>query len=169
MTALLQGIDHIYLSVTDFARSEAFYDVVMAALGLHKGDKAIAGEAHAHYVAPTFQLTIRPARSAEPFDAYRAGLHHLCFQAADRSAVDDCHRRLGGLGIAATEPAVYAEYNPEYYATFFEDPDGIRLEVVARTAYRDALASRWEDLDEFLNPLQKLLAREAEDRDGKDR
>ncbi len=161
MTSLLQGIDHIYLSVTDFARSEAFYDSVMAALGLHKGDKAIAGETHAHYVAPTFQLTIRPARSDTGFDAYRAGLHHLCFQAADRDAVDECHRRLSALEVSATAPAVYPEYNPEYYATFFEDPDGIRLEVVARTSYRDALVARWDEFDEFLNPLAKLLAREA--------
>lgn len=161
MTALLKGIDHIYLSVTDFARSEAFYDAVMETLGLHKGDKAIAGETHAHYLAPSFQLTIRPARSDAPFDPYRAGLHHLCFQAADRAAVEECHRRLTALGVAVTAPAVYPEYNPEYYAVFFEDPDGIRLEVVARTAYRDALAARWDEFDTFLNPLQKLLAREA--------
>jgi glyoxylase I family protein len=161
VTALLKGIDHIYLSVTDFSRSEAFYDAVMETFGLHKGDKAIAGESHAHYVAPAFQLTIRPARSSEPFDPYRAGLHHLCFQAADRAAVEECHRRLGALGVTVTAPAVYPEYNPEYYAIFFEDPDGIRLEVVARTTYRDALVNRWAEFDTFLNPLQKLLAREA--------
>ena len=161
MTALLKGIDHIYLSVTDFARAEAFYDAVMEALGLHKGDKAIAGERHAHYVAPTFQLTIRPARTDAPFDAYRAGLHHLCFQAADRAAVEACHQRLTALGVTVTAPAVYPEYNPEYYAVFFEDPDGIRLEVVARTSYRDALVARWEEFDTFLNPLQKLQAKEA--------
>ncbi len=41
-TPLLSGIDHIYLSVTDMEVSEAFYDRVMQALGLRKGDKAIA-------------------------------------------------------------------------------------------------------------------------------
>lgn len=153
---LLKGIDHIYLSVRDFAASEAFYDRVFSALGMKKGDKAIAGEPHAHYLAPTFQLSIRPARSSADFDAYRAGLHHLCFQAADRAAVDECHRILTGLGVQATEPAAYPEYNPEYYATFFEDPDGIRLEVVGRTSYRNRLANRWEDLEAFLNPLQVL-------------
>ena len=45
---LLIGIDHIYLSVTDFEKSERFYDSVMEALGLKKGDKSIAGEPHAH-------------------------------------------------------------------------------------------------------------------------
>jgi len=156
MSALLSGIDHIYLSVTDHDRSEKFYDRVMEALGLHKGDKAIAGARHAHYVAPTFQLTIRPARNATPHDAYAAGLHHLCFQARSRDDVDTCYRTLIGLGIEATEPRLYPEYNPEYYATFFEDPDGMRLEIVARTSYRDTLADRWDELETFLNPLQNL-------------
>ncbi len=159
MQPLLRGIDHIYLSVRDFDRAEAFYDGVMETLGLRKGDKTIAGESHAHYLAPTFQLSIRPARSGEPFDAYRSGLHHLCFQADSPEVVDECCRRLKALGVVCTEPAYYAEYHPEYYATFFEDPDGIRLEVVARTSNRDLLADRWGELTDFLNPLAGLTAR----------
>lgn len=159
MPSLLNAIDHIYLSVIDYDRSEAFYDRVMEALGLHKGDKAIAGEPHAHYVAPAFQLTIRPARSETPHDPYVAGLHHLCFQARSKTDVDACYRILKDLGIDATEPKLYTEYNPEYYATFFEDPDGLRLEINSRTSYRDALVDRWEEFDTFLNPLQSLPPR----------
>lgn len=155
---LLRGIDHIYLAVRDIDRSEAFYDRVMAALGLHKGDKAIGGERHAHYLAPDFQLSIRPAHGTSAHDPYAPGLHHLCFQADDRAAVDACHALLSELGVEATPPALYPEYNPEYYASFFIDPDGIRLEVVARTSYRTRLADRWEELTDFINPLQKLDA-----------
>lgn len=155
----LGGIDHIYLSVSDMDRSEAFYDAVMHALGLHKGDKAVAGERHAHYVAPTFQLSLRPARSRDGHDPYSAGLHHLCFQAPTRDDVNACHASLTALGVAATAPAEYPEYHPEYYATFFDDPDGIRLEIVARTSHRQTLAERWDELDDFLNPLQRLPAR----------
>lgn len=155
----LRGIDHLYLSVSDLGRSEPFYDRVMEALGLHKGDKAIAGERHAHYLAPSFQLSLRPARSAGPHDPYAPGLHHLCFQAPSRDDVDASYQALLALGIAATAPAVYPEYNPEYYATFFEDPDGIRLEIVARTSYRQQLEDRWADLETFLNPLQHLPPR----------
>jgi catechol 2,3-dioxygenase-like lactoylglutathione lyase family enzyme len=159
---LLRGIDHIYLSVTDFERSEAFYDRVMETLGLKKGDKVIAGEPHAHYLAPNFQVSIRPARSSEAFDAYRSGLHHLCFQAENPETVDDCHRRISALAVECTEPRIYPEYHPEYYAIFFEDPDGIRLEVVARTSNRDLLADRWSEMTEFLNPAAALLARDDE-------
>lgn len=158
---LLGGIDHFYLSVTDFGRSEGFYDALMQSLGLHKGNKAIGGDPHAHYIAPTFQLSLRPARSSGPHDPYAPGLHHLCFQAFDRTAVDECYRKLLKLGIEASAPRLYPEYNPEYYATFFEDPDGIRLEIVARTTYRQAVADRWDEFDVFLNPLAVLEARKT--------
>ena len=37
------GLDHIYVTVSDFTRSEAFYDRVMHVLGFRKGDEAIEG------------------------------------------------------------------------------------------------------------------------------
>jgi hypothetical protein len=58
------------------------------------------------------------------------------------------------LDVVASAPRLYPEYNPEYYATFFVDPDGIRLEIVAQTSYRREIEARWDDLDVFLNPLQ---------------
>jgi glyoxylase I family protein len=152
---MLERIDHVYLSVSNFARSEAFYDAVMQKLGQHKGDKSIAGEPHAHYIGPQFQLTIRPAKSAAPHDPYAPGLHHLCFQVTTRSDVDACHAALVDLGVTASPPRLYPEYNPEYYATFFEDPDGVRLEIVARTTYRRTIEERWSELEGFLNPLSR--------------
>src|SRR5213593_1892377 len=113
------GLDHIYVSVSDFARSEAFYDRVMGALGFRKGDKRIGGDRHAHYFNRSLQYTIRPARNApRNHDPYAAGLHHICFQARDRAAVDEAYRREGAgrpqallreLGVEATKPAEYPE------------------------------------------------------------
>ncbi len=148
----ITGIDHIYLAVSDFTRSERFYDPVMEALGFKKSDEWIAGEPHAHYLRPTLQISLRPARGARSHDSYAPGLHHLCLQAATHADVDTAYRALAQLGIPATPPKLYPEYNPEYYATFFEDPDGIRLEVVGRTANRQALADRWAEFTTFLNP-----------------
>jgi catechol 2,3-dioxygenase-like lactoylglutathione lyase family enzyme len=155
------GLDHVYLAVRDMSRAELFYDRVMEVLGFRKGDRPIAGERHAHYFNPFLQISIRPARSNEPHDPYRAGLHHLCLQAADVEGVDTAHRRLVALGVAATPPRTYPEYNPDYYATFFEDLDGIRFEVVARTPHRENIARRWKEFRTFLNPVQDLLARDA--------
>ena len=158
------GLDHVYLAVGDMARAEPFYDAVMQVLGFRKGDRAIAGERHAHYFNPFLQISIRPARSSDAHDPYRAGLHHLCLQAADIEGVDLAHRRLVALGVAATPPRKYPEYNQDYYATFFEDLDGIRFEVVARTPHRDNIARRWKEFRAFLNPVQDLLARDAREK-----
>jgi catechol 2,3-dioxygenase-like lactoylglutathione lyase family enzyme len=78
------GIDHLYLAVRDFDRSVAFYDRVMRFLGFKKGTFPIAGERHAHYYNRETQISIRPARSDQPHDSYRAGLHHVCLRVADR-------------------------------------------------------------------------------------
>jgi catechol 2,3-dioxygenase-like lactoylglutathione lyase family enzyme len=153
------GLDHLYIAVSDFGRSEAFYDRVMALLGFRKGDKRIADEPHAHYFNRVMQYTIRPAKRGGPHDPYAPGLHHVCFQVRDRPAVDEAFRSLRGAGVEATEPRVYPQYHDDYYATFFEDPDGIRLEVVARSRYRRELAERWDELRVFLNPVAELHAR----------
>jgi glyoxylase I family protein len=153
---LIGAVDHVYLAVSDMARSEAFYDRVFGALGLHKGNKAIAGERHAHYFGPNTQLSLRPARSIAARDSYAPGLHHLCLQAPSHPAVDQVFAILNEAGVPATRPKLYPQYSPDYYATFFEDPDGIRLEVVARTAYRDTVVRRWPEFQTFLNPLAHL-------------
>jgi glyoxylase I family protein len=157
------GLDHLYVTVSDLARSEPFYDSLMAFLGFRKGDKQIAGEPHAHYFNRVLQYTIRPARGGRVgHDPYAPGLHHVCFQVKDRAAVDEVHATLTSWGIEASAPRVWAEYNDDYYATFFSDPDGLRLEVVARSRYRQETADRWDEMQVFLNPLADLRARDAQ-------
>lgn len=157
------GIDHIYISVRDLRRSEQFYDPVMQALGFRKNTRAIHGEAHAHYFNRVMQYTLRPARDLSDADPYRVGaLHHLCFQVCDASAVDEAHRRLRALGIDASAPALHPEYRPDYYATFFNDPDGVRLEVLAETSGRRLIRERWHELEGFVDPVAKLLEREQQ-------
>lgn len=155
------GLDHVYLTVSDFPRSEAFYDGVMEQLGFRKGTKAIGGDPHAHYFNPVLQVSIRPARSESEHDPYAPGLHHLCLQLSNTAEVDTAAERLRDLGIPATEPRLYPEYDPDYYATFFEDPDGLRLELVARRPARDEIAERWNDLHVFVNPIGELRRRES--------
>jgi glyoxylase I family protein len=153
------GLDHIYLSVSDLARSECFYDPVMRLLGFRKGDKPIAGEPHAHYFNRALQVSLRPARSSTPHDPYAPGLHHLCLQLPGRADVDAAADALRALSIDVSPPRLYPEYHPDYYATFFDDPDGLRFELVCRTPYRDGLVEHWHELTTFLNPWAELQAR----------
>jgi len=150
------GVDHVYVAVSDLARSERFYDGVMRVLGFRKGTNPIAGERHLHYFNPATQYTIRPAKpGAGPHDPYHPGLHHLCFRVPERVDVDTAAQALCKIGVEATHPKLYPEYAPDYYATFFEDPDGIRLEIVADRKMRKLVREHWDELTEFENPLTK--------------
>ncbi len=156
MTVDVTAIDHIYIAVSDFARAEAFYDRVMKLLGFRKGTKSIAGDPHRHYFNRVTQYSIRPARDPSLLhDPYRPGLHHLCFRVASRADVDHVARELTLLGIDASAPETYPEYADDYYATFFSDPDGIRLEVVAHRRMRTVVVERWDELVEFEDPIGK--------------
>ena len=151
------GLDHIYLTVSDLERSERFYDSVLELLDFRKGDKPIAGEPHRHYFNRVMQISIRPGREGHrSHDPYGPGLHHLCLQVETVEDVDRAAAGLAERGIATTAPAFYPEYAPDYYATFFKDPDGLRFEIVARRAQRRLVVERWAELTTFLNPVSML-------------
>ena len=83
----------------------------------------------------------------------------LRLQLPSANDVDAAAAALVRLGVPATEPKLHPEYNPDYYATSFTDPDGIRLELVCRTPYRDDIVKHWSDFTVFLNPLAELRSR----------
>ena len=151
------AVDHIYVAVADLDRSIAFYDPVMRLLGFRKGTKPIGGERHVHYFNRVTQYTLRPAHGTRTsHDPYRAGaVHHICFRVGTRQDVDAAARDLRDLGVEASEPRLYPEYAPDYYATFFADPDGIHLEVVAHRLLRSLVCDHWDELTEFEDPLMK--------------
>lgn len=140
------GIDHIYVTVRHLRQSENFYDRVMGVLGYRKGASEIAGDPHIHYFNRQFGFSLRPARDAtRDHDPYAPGLHHFCFRVVDERAVDRAAAALRAAGVEIMEPRYYPEYAPDYYATFFDDPDGLRLEV---TNFRENRRQRMYDWDE---------------------
>ncbi len=149
------GVDHIYLTVSDFAKAEAFYDKVLALLDYRKLDAPIGGDQHRHYFNKVMQISIRPARGGT-HDPYAPGLHHLCLQLADNVAVDKAARLLHEAGVDVTAPAFYPQYADDYYAVFFNDPDGIRHELVARRSRRKMVAERYAELTNFEKPFDNL-------------
>jgi glyoxylase I family protein len=138
--AEVTSIDHIYITVSDLARSELFYDqVLMQALGFRKSKFSLGGDPHIQYYNRLFGYVLRPARAATPHDAYAPGLHHFCLRVESAAEVHEVAQALQAAGINATPARLYPEYAPDYMATFFEDPDGLRLEV---TNYRQERRDR---------------------------
>ena len=137
------GIDHIYITVSDLTRSERFYDCVMRILGFRKNTFTNEGDHHIQYYNRHFGFVLRPARSNQSrHDALAPGLHHFCFRVEDSASVDAIAKRFAEDGVTCSSPQLYPEYAPDYYAIFFSDPDGIRLEV---TNYRKERRKRFDD------------------------
>ena len=139
------GIDHVFVTVRDLRASEAFYDRVMGVLGFRKWEAPISGNPHVIYYNRSFAYSLRPAREGtSDHNPYAPGLHHFCFRVVDETAVDRAAGGLRAAGVEATKPRYYPEYGPDYYATFFEDPDRVRLEVMNFREVRRKLMYDWE-------------------------
>ena len=67
-----------------------------------------------------------------PFDRYAVGIHHLCFDVSSREVVDERARWLRDQGAEIESGPCEHAYSPAYYAVFFRDPDGIKLELLHR-------------------------------------
>jgi catechol 2,3-dioxygenase-like lactoylglutathione lyase family enzyme len=118
-------IDHVGFEVTDLARSSAFYDGIFFALGVRR----LVDTEHAiayGITAPTFWITAR-GRPTGP--AYG----HVALSASGRAAVDAAYRAgLAGGGVDDGPPGPRPQYGRRCYAAYLLDPDGLRVEVVAR-------------------------------------
>jgi glyoxylase I family protein len=139
------GIDHIYIAVSDLPVSEGYYDKVMLeVLGFRKNKFLIGGDPHIQYFNRHFGFVLRPARTVAKHDAYSPGLHHFCLRVESTAEVQAVADRLRALGIDASEAKRYPEYASDYSATFFTDPDGVRLEVTNYRQERRDRHDRWE-------------------------
>lgn len=141
------GIDHIYFTVSDLDRSEAFYDIALAeVLGFRKSGRfSLAGEPHAGYFNRLFGIVLRPARVVADHQPYAPGLHHFCLRVESQRDVHEAAERLAAAGIPATPARPYPGYAHDYVATFFEDPDGLRLEVTNYRQERRERFAHWQE------------------------
>lgn len=119
----------------------------MALLGFRKGTKPVGGVPHAHYHNRVLQYTIRQGRVPVPrHDPEAPGFPHCCFRVTDPAMVDAAYQGLVALGVDATPPRPYPAYTPDYYATFFVDPDGLQLEIVNQCQILAETVERWSTI-----------------------
>lgn len=120
------GIDHISIRVSDFEKSKAFYGGLFEFLGFDVLDE------YSDSIGWTNGKTrywIGQADDQGRKHKHRigeVGLHHYAFQLRSRKDVDELEDYLKQRGIRIVDPA--DEYYDDYYAVFFLDPDGLKLE-----------------------------------------
>lgn len=137
---------HVDISAGHPERSIPFYAALLEALGYRRWDVpapdwqgerprraswSIRGPGGA-----VFGVEVRPARPESRdrrYDRYEPGPHHIAFHAASREVVDRVHEALRAAGAEVLDPPEdYSGrfgYSDGYYAAFYADPDGVKLEV----------------------------------------
>jgi len=127
------GVHHVDLVVSSIERSLAFYSELLGPLGFHRVSQVEGerGETIWYLSGPGTSVGLREVQSESgDYDRYRVGLHHLAFEAVSRSDVDERAAWLRAQNVELeSEPQEYT-YIPGYYAVFFYDPDGLKLEIV---------------------------------------
>lgn len=119
--------DHIDLRVRDLEFARAFYGAWLPLLGLDLREEAedFTVFFNADESLPFFAIAAD--------DVHRPGLTRIAFRLASRAEVDRVAAAAKAAGARAMEdPALCPEYTPNYYAAFFEDADGNRLELCCR-------------------------------------
>jgi len=126
------GVHHVDLVVSSVERSLPFYRDLLGPLGFHRiGEvEGERGETIWYFGGPGSSVGVRQAQNLGGIDRYRVGLHHVALAAPSRAVVDERHDWLVSTGAEIESGPSEYSYMPGYYAVFFFDPDGIKLEIV---------------------------------------
>jgi catechol 2,3-dioxygenase-like lactoylglutathione lyase family enzyme len=122
-------LDHIDLRVKNFSRAIEFYRKLLPALGFtcdrSDSEWGTFYSAGGNKTSAFFGFTEDPQ--------HRPNGNRIAFWAENRAEVNRVAALAGEIGGRNLEgPELCAGYSPGYYAAFFEDPDGNKLEVCCR-------------------------------------
>jgi catechol 2,3-dioxygenase-like lactoylglutathione lyase family enzyme len=117
------GIDHISIRVSDYRKSKTFYSKLFEFLGFEISDEY---PGTIGWTNGKTRYWIAGAEGRKKYKIGDVGLHHYAFQLRTRRDVDALQAFLEKEKVRIVDPA--DEYYEDYYAVFFLDPDGLKLE-----------------------------------------
>ena len=129
-------LSHLSFGVADLARAGAFYDAVLAPLGMApvmpiEIGGQLVGVGYGHNGKPSFWIGF-------PINAQPASMGngvHIAFHGETRAAVDGFFlAALEHGGVEDGRPGLRSEYHPDYYGAFVRDPDGNKIEACCHAA-----------------------------------
>ncbi|MFB9685578.1 VOC family protein [Amycolatopsis plumensis] len=125
-------LGHLGINVPDLGAAKRYYDALMPLVGFEPF--LSAGDQFAYRPAggkPGTFLFFYPAPDGGVHRAERTGLQHLAFMVKTRAAVHAVHDHVRSTGDTVLhEPRDFPQYPPPYFALFWLDPFGLKLEAV---------------------------------------
>jgi catechol 2,3-dioxygenase-like lactoylglutathione lyase family enzyme len=133
-------IDHLNIGVSDAERSKAFYEAILAPLGL----KLLHSISSEHAEPGGEQQKVHGTmygfgRQYKPLfwivgNAAVGQATHFAFIATTRAQVDAFHAAALAAGGTDNGAPGLRRYHDNYYSAFVRDPDGINIEAVCNAA-----------------------------------
>ena len=134
----ITGVSHVSLTVSDLARSKAWYEKLLGWPTLLEARSDQDGFDCTYLVHPDTQavlgLTQHDSAEAGEFSPRRPGLDHLSYAVADRAELQAWAKKLDELGIANKG----VEEQPIGAGLTFRDPDGVPLEFYVLGAAQES-------------------------------
>ncbi|WP_059170401.1 VOC family protein [Bacillus sp. FJAT-27445] len=125
-------LHHIELYVSELKKTIEFWGWFLEELGYDTYQSWEGG--HSWKLGDTYIVFVQAEDQFldTPYHRCRVGLNHLAFHGKSRQQIDDMTEKLKEKGVNI----LYADRHPfaggpDYYAVFFEDPDRIKVELVA--------------------------------------
>lgn len=131
-----RGLHHLDLVVSSLGRSLPLYRELLEPLGYTELYEVVGERGEPVWyldgdgVGASLSLREAQSKGEGPYDRYAVGLHHLAFEAESREVVDERLAWARGQGLEIENEPQEWPYVAGYYAGFFHDPDGMKLEVV---------------------------------------
>jgi len=125
-------LHHVEIYVSNLKKTKSFWDWFLHDLGYHISNEWAKGISYK--LSDTYLVFVQTEADFLPFGYHRKriGLNHLAFHAESKKMVDEMSQKL----ISKNVKILYQDKHPyaggeNYYAVFFEDPDRIKVELVA--------------------------------------
>lgn len=125
-------LHHVEIYVKDLKRTRLFWGWLLSDLGYHVSQEWEGGVSYQLNETYLVFVQVEERFMAPAYHRCRVGLNHLAFHGESRLFVDQMTEKLRQKGVAI----LYEDRHPyaggqDYYAVFFEDPDRIKVEIVA--------------------------------------
>jgi len=115
----MMQLDHIVILVRSLDRSLPWYSAMLAAIGFEKTRDHV-------WWNGTVAIDLKKAKAGtQDYERYAPGLNHLGFTAPSRSDFDAVRSAMAKAGFDIPEEQLIGKD----LATFFKDPDGMRIEM----------------------------------------
>ncbi|WP_208560460.1 VOC family protein [Marinilactibacillus kalidii] len=125
-------LHHIEFYVSDLKQSIDFWGWLLTELGYEIYQKWENGRSWKLDSTYIVFVQVQKQFATIPYHRKQVGMNHLAFYASSRAHVDELTTLLSQKDV----PILYADAHPyaggpNHYAIYFEDPDRIKVEIVA--------------------------------------